>query len=144
MANSESLGLLLRLVHQQWMQAIQIALEEAGLRNVPPSHANVIAFVPPEGIRVSQLTKLAHSQKQTVTQAVEELEKRGYVRRRLDRLDRRANLVFLTRKGQAIQPIAMAIGKQIAESWAALTTLKDMEILCNTLQNLLTKLRSGD
>ena len=41
MANSESLGLLLRLVHQHWIQSIQMALEEAGLRNVPPSHANI-------------------------------------------------------------------------------------------------------
>jgi len=34
----------------------------------------------------------AHARKQTVSEAVEELEKRGYVTRRVERIDRRAKL----------------------------------------------------
>lgn len=143
-ASSESLGLLLRLVHQHWNQAIKAALEEAGFGDVPPSHANVFAFVPPEGIRVSELTTVAHARKQTVTEAVQELEKLGYLRRRTDRTDRRAKLVFLSLKGQAIRPIAMAAGKQVGESWAALTSPEDIEILRKTLRDLMTHLATTD
>jgi DNA-binding MarR family transcriptional regulator len=137
--NSASLGLLLRLVHQCWTQAVDTALEEAGFGDVRPSHANVFTFVPPEGIQVSELTRLAHVRKQTMTQAVEELEKLGYVERRPDPTDRRARLVFLTRKGQAVRPIAMAAGRRVGESWAALTSPKDIETLCKALRNLLTR-----
>lgn len=136
--NPESLGLLLRLVHQCWTQAVDTALDEAGFGDVRPSHANVFTFVPPDGIQVSELTRLARVRKQTMTQAVEELEKLGYVERRADPTDRRARLVFLTRRGQAVRPIAMAAGRQVGESWAALTSPKDMEILRKALQNLLT------
>ena len=78
------LGLLLRLLHQHWSQAIEAALDEAGFDDIRPPHANVFTFVPPEGIQVSELTRLAHVRKQTMAQAVEELERLGYVERRPD------------------------------------------------------------
>src|ERR1035438_7479597 len=55
-----SLGLLLRLVHQHWAQAVDAALDDAGFGDIRPPHANVFTFVPPDGIRVSELTQLAH------------------------------------------------------------------------------------
>src|SRR6185312_1723301 len=84
-----SLGLLLRLLHQRWTQAVEAALEQAGFGDVRPSHANVFTFMRPEGVQVSELTRLAHVRKQTMAQAVEELERGGYVERRPDPADRR-------------------------------------------------------
>src|SRR3979409_1415283 len=98
------LGLLLRLLCQHWTTAVDTALQEAGFDNIRPHHANVFTFVPPQGIQVSELTLLAHVRKQTMAQAVEELEQLGYVERRPDPSDRRARLVFLTPRGQAVRP----------------------------------------
>ena len=47
-----------------------------------------------QGIQVSALTQLARVRKQTMAQAVEELEKLGYVERRADPADGRARLVL--------------------------------------------------
>jgi DNA-binding MarR family transcriptional regulator len=91
----------------------------------------------PDGHQLS-----AHARKQTVSEAIEELEKRGYVTRRVERIDCRAKLVFLTRKGETLRPIAMAAGKQVDESWAALTSPKHIAILRNALQDLLTQLQT--
>lgn len=135
------LGLLLRLVHQHWTQAVDHALEAAGFGDIRPPHANVFTFTPPEGIQVSELTRLAHVRKQTMTQAVEELEKLGYVERRPDPDDRRARLVFLTERGKAVRPIASATGRKVDERWAELTSPQEMDMLRQALRQLFDKVR---
>jgi DNA-binding MarR family transcriptional regulator len=135
-----SLGLLLRLVHQHWTQAVEAALDEAGFGDIRPPHANVFTFTPPEGIQVSELTKLAHVRKQTMAQAVEELERLGYVERRPDPNDRRGRLVFLTQKGQGVRPVAMAAGRRVDESWVKFANPGEIDTLRQILQNLLAKL----
>jgi DNA-binding MarR family transcriptional regulator len=139
-AHPASLGLLLRLVHQRWTQAVEAALEEAGFGDVRPAHANVFTFVRPEGVQVSELTRRAHVRKQTMAQAVEELEQGGYVERRPDPADRRARLVFLTKKGRSVQPIAVAAGQRVDESWAALAGPAQIDDLRRALQQLLSRL----
>ena len=131
------LGLLLRLLHQQWVQAIHAALDDAGFGDVRPSHANVFTFVPAAGIQVSELTQLAHVRKQTMAQAVEELEQLGYVERRPDPNDRRARLVFLTSRGELVRPVAMAAGRRVEARWAALASTQQIEALRHSLLLLL-------
>ena len=136
------LGLLLRLLHQHWTQAIDAALEEAGFGDIRPPHANVFTFARPEGSQVSELTKLANVRKQTMAQAVEELERLGYVERRPDPKDRRARLVFLTARGQAVRPVAMAAGRRVHAHWAELTSPNQLASLEHSLRSLLHALQN--
>src|SRR5207245_662612 len=92
------LGLLLRLLHQHWVQAIHAALDDAGFGDVRPSHANVFTFVPAAGIQVSELTQLAHVRKQTMAQAVEELEQLGYVERRRPAVRRSGGALLVSQR----------------------------------------------
>jgi DNA-binding MarR family transcriptional regulator len=138
------LGLLLRLVHQHWTQSVEAALDEAGFGDIRPPHANVFTFARPDGIQVSELTKLAHVRKQTMTQAVEELERLGYVERRPDPDDRRARLVFLTERGKGVRPIAMATGRLVDERWSEIAGSEEIEQIKHALQRLLGKLQSDD
>lgn len=137
-----SLGLLLRLAHQQWTQAVDAALDEAGFGDIRPPHANVFTFVPRAGIQVSELTKLARVRKQTMAQAVEELEALGYVERRADPTDRRARLVFLTERGTKVRPIAVAAGKRVDAQWVKLTSKQTIEDLRTSLTELLARLQA--
>jgi DNA-binding MarR family transcriptional regulator len=138
------LGLLLRLLHQRWTLAVHLALDEAGFSDLRPSHANVFTFVPPAGIQVSQLTVLGQVRKQTMTQAVEELEVLGYVERRPDPHDRRARLVFLTPRGQLVQPVALAASRQVEAAWAEYSSPAQIEALRSGLQTLLAQLQQAD
>ena len=65
-------------------------------------------FVPPQGITVTELAKLARVRKQTMAQAVEQLERAGYVERRPNPSDRRSRLVFLTPRGNSVTPLTHA------------------------------------
>ena len=136
------IGLLLRLLHQHYAEDIQAALLEAGFDDVRPTHANVFPFVPPEGITVTELAKLARVRKQTMAEAVEQLERAGYVERRPNPSDRRSRLVFLTPRGSSVTPVTHATAARVEERWAELTSREEVEHLRTSLLDLLTRLRS--
>jgi DNA-binding MarR family transcriptional regulator len=139
------IGLLLRLVYQHYAQEIDATLSEAGFGDIRPSHANVFPFVPPEGITVSGLADLAQVRKQTMAQAVDQLEHMGYVERRPNPHDRRSQLVFLTERGASVKPVTHVSAARVEERWAELTgpeELEALEALRATLLRLLTELRA--
>ena len=136
------LGLLLRLLAAAWSEDIQAALRAGGFDDLRPPHANVFPFVTPEGIQVGELAKLARVRKQTMAQAVADLERLGYVRRAPDPRDRRARLVFLTERGEAVRPVTHAAGARVEKHWARLTSEEEIESLRTGLRNLLTKVRA--
>lgn len=136
------IGLLLRLVYQHHAQDMHAALDEAGFGDIRSSHANVFPFVPPEGITVSALAELAGVRKQTMAQAVEQLERMGYVERRPNPNDRRSRLVYLTERGAAVKPVAHATSTRVEERWAELMSRDELEALRGALLRLLTELRA--
>jgi DNA-binding MarR family transcriptional regulator len=138
--HQRSIGLLLRLLHQHWTAAVDAALDEAGFGDIRPPHANVFTFVPEHGIQVSELTRLAHVRKQTMAQAVEEMERLGYVERRPDPNDRRARLVFLTERGKTVKPIAVAAGREVEAQWIDIIGKRQVDTLRRSLQSALETL----
>jgi len=106
------IGLLLRLVYQHYAQDIDAALREAGFDDIRPAAANVFPFVTPEGITVSELAELAQVRKQTMAQAVDQLERTGYVERRPNPNDRRSRLVCLTDRGKSVPPVTHAAAER--------------------------------
>ena len=135
------LGLLLRLVYQHYSHEIEAALREAGFDDIRPGAANVFPFVTPEGLTVSQLAELSGVRKQTMAQAVDQLERTGYVERRPNPLDRRSRLIFLTERGGAVPPVTHAAAERVEERWAELTSRAEVDALRASLLRLLTELR---
>ncbi|WP_214108531.1 MarR family winged helix-turn-helix transcriptional regulator [Acrocarpospora catenulata] len=113
------------------------ALQAHGVEGLTPAHAQVIPFVPPEGIQVGELARLAKVRKQSMAQSVELLVASGYVTRRPDPNDGRASLIFLTDKGRALGPASRSAGDQVEENWAAVVGRDDIEHLRRTLMRLL-------
>jgi DNA-binding MarR family transcriptional regulator len=135
------IGLLLRLVYQQYSQDIDTALREAGFDDIRPSAANVFPFVPPDGITVSELAELARVRKQTMAQAVDQLERTGYVQRRPSPRDRRSRLVCLTERGRSVPPVTHAAAERVEQRWGQLIGEGELEALRAGLIALLTELR---
>src|SRR5215470_1833337 len=134
------IGLLLRLVYQHYAQDIDTALGEAGFQDLRPPAANVFPFVPPEGITVSRLAELARVRKQSMAQAVDQLERTGYVERRPNPRDHRSRLVFLTQRGASLPPVTHAAAERVEERWAQLTSPAEFEALRASLLRLLAAL----
>jgi DNA-binding MarR family transcriptional regulator len=140
--NRPLIGLLLRLIYQQYAQDIDAALRDAGFDDIGPAAANVFPFVGPEGSTVSELAELAHVRKQTMAQAVDQLERTGYIERRPNPLDRRSQLVFLTERGASVTPVTHAAAARVEQRWAQLTSPNELEALRASLLRLLTQLRA--
>jgi DNA-binding MarR family transcriptional regulator len=135
------IGLLLRLTYQHYAQDIDTALREAGFGDIRPGAANVFPFVPPEGITVSRLAELARVRKQSMAQAVDQLERTGYVERRPNPGDHRSQLVFLTPRGASVPPVTHAAAERVEQRWAQLTSPAEFEALRAALLHLLTELK---
>lgn len=136
------IGLLLRLLYQHYSEDIHAALRDAGFGDIGPAHANVFPFVGPDGITVSELARLGGVRKQTMAQAVEQLEHMGYVERRPNPRDRRSRLVFLTKRGEAVKPVTHATAQRVEKRWAQLTSSEELEALRSSLLHLLGQLRA--
>jgi DNA-binding MarR family transcriptional regulator len=76
-------------------------LAQEGYDDLHPRHAAVLAYLDEDGIRATELARLSGLHKQIVGRMVDELEELGYVERRPDPRDRRAKLIFPTRRGLA-------------------------------------------
>lgn len=130
-------GLLLRLAAQHWGIDMDAALQAHGVEGITPAHANVIPFVPPEGIQIGALARSAKVRKQSMAQSVDLLVDSGYVMRRPDPNDARASLIFLTDKGRALGPASLSAGQRVEEDWAAVVGRDALEHLRGTLIHLL-------
>jgi DNA-binding MarR family transcriptional regulator len=113
------------------------ALRADGVEGITPAHANVIPFIPEEGIQIGELARLAKVRKQSMAQSVDLLADSGYVTRRPDPTDGRASLIFLTDKGRALGPASRGAGRRVEEAWAAAVGRDDVEHLRRTLVRLL-------
>lgn len=74
-------------------------LAAKGFADILHRHGAVLAYLDPEGVRATELSRLSGQHKQVVGTMVDELESLGYVERRPDPADRRAKLVCPTAKG---------------------------------------------
>nr|WP_269781708.1 MarR family transcriptional regulator [Nocardia bovistercoris] len=126
----------MRLLNQNWAREVDAALVRAGFGDLRPPHANVFPFVPVEGIQVSDLAECARVRKQSMAQAVEQLERAGYVERRPDPSDRRGRLVFLTARGASVRPVGVTAGREVEREWARLVGERRLEELRATLVEL--------
>jgi DNA-binding MarR family transcriptional regulator len=136
------IGLLLRLAYQHYSHDIEAALRDAGFGDIRPGAANVFPFVPPEGTTVSRLAELARVRKQSMAQAVDQLERTGYVERRPNPHDHRSQLVFLTERGEAVPVVTHAAADRVEQQWAQLVSPAELEALRAALQRLLTELNN--
>jgi DNA-binding MarR family transcriptional regulator len=134
------IGLLLRLVYQHYSQDIDAALRQAGFDDIRPSAASVFPFVPPDGITVSRLAELARMRKQSMAQAVDQLERTGYVERRPNPRDHRSRLVFLTQRGAGVPPVTHAAAERVEERWSQLIGPAEFEALRGALLHLMATL----
>jgi DNA-binding MarR family transcriptional regulator len=74
-------------------------LADEGFDDLHPRHGAVLAYLDPEGVRATDLSRLSGQHKQVIGTIVDELETLGYVERLPDPDDRRAKLVSPTPRG---------------------------------------------
>ena len=77
-----------------------------------------------------------------MAEAVDQLERMGYVERRPNPHDRRSRLIFLTERGESVKPVTHATAERVEKRWAQLTSPEELEAVRGSLLHLLNELRA--
>jgi DNA-binding MarR family transcriptional regulator len=93
-------------------------LAEQGFDDLKHRHGAVLAYLDPDGVRATELSRLSGQSKQIIGILIDELEVLGYVERRPDPSDRRAKLICPTERGLAQMCAADAIMTAIQQRHA--------------------------
>jgi DNA-binding MarR family transcriptional regulator len=107
------LGILLALAYQRFVQDLRDAHAKAGFGDTGRSDGYVFRALATRPMTVNELATRLQISKQGAGQIVDDMERRGYVRRRPDPSDGRARLVSLTSRGAA----ALAAARRFHRSY---------------------------
>lgn len=99
-ARPDSMISLFRRIAQHLVEELVERLAAAGYPDVSGTHHPVFENIDLKGTRLTVLAARADVTRQSMSELVRTVERRGYVERRPDPFDRRATLVCLTPKGQ--------------------------------------------
>ncbi|WP_132153768.1 MarR family winged helix-turn-helix transcriptional regulator [Kribbella antiqua] len=106
-------GILLLLADQEFVRALRAATAEQGYDDQGRTDGFVLRTLSAGPTTISGLAERLEITKQGASQIVDDMERRGYVERRLDPSDARARLLHLTSRGEA----ALAAARRFHQSY---------------------------
>ena len=100
------------------IQELYDRLTEHGYEGIREGHGCVFGFIEPEGSRLTFLAESSGLTKQAVGEAVDDLQRLGYVERVPDPTDGRAKIVHLTKKGAKARAVGRSALEDVERRWA--------------------------
>lgn len=117
MAVLKMAGHLIRRLHQQSTQLFAQRTQEAGFDITPVQYAALDAIHAHPGTDQSRVAELIGYDRATIGGVIDRLEKKGWIRRTVSDVDRRARVLTLTPQGNHIrltlEPIVQDLQKDI-------------------------------
>ncbi|MGI5170179.1 MarR family winged helix-turn-helix transcriptional regulator [Spirillospora sp. CA-253888] len=136
MPDEPPLAVLMFIAHRATETRVLAALAAAGIDDITPAQARILARINPDGTRLSELADAAQVTKQTTGYLIDQLQAAGYVERVADPTDARARLARLTAKAEALLPVAAAAVAEVEAEWTAHLGKRRMDQLRDTLTRL--------
>jgi DNA-binding MarR family transcriptional regulator len=132
-------GAYLRILWDELRSNMESQLKEKGFIDVSPSHGWIFHNTKEEGSRITELAAAAKITKQSMSALVAQLENAGYVKKKIDRTDKRAWLLILTPKGKKVREAGHEINYHFEKKWEQRLGKNDYELfrellikLCNS------------
>ncbi|WP_027407056.1 MarR family transcriptional regulator [Anaerovibrio sp. RM50] len=97
-----------------------------------------------EGCSQDDMTSFLHVDKAAITRVIKILEKKGFLYRKQDDVDRRLKRLFLTEEGKKLEPVIKGIVKKIMDFLAADFSEADGEFMIKGIDTLATRLGMAD
>ena len=96
-----NIGSLLKKIYRVYSIELIKVLQSRGFNDLRPSFLEILMFLAEnDGPSIKLIGKACGLKKQTMTSHLNELEKRGYIKRTVSEIDKREQLVFLTDYGE--------------------------------------------
>ncbi len=101
MKRLSNIGSLLKKTYRQYNNRLLTLLQNRGFTDLRPSFLEILVYVCEiEGPTIKEVGNACELKKQTMTSHLNELQKRGYVVRKVSEQDKREQRVFLTEYGE--------------------------------------------
>lgn len=123
---------------------LQLQLDQAGLADLAPSHANILlTLFGHEAMTMSALSEAVGRDPSTVTALVKKLERLGHLRRRPAPEDSRCTQVALTGQGRKLRQPLQKISERLHESSFNGVHETDLLRLNATLEKIIANCRKN-
>lgn len=129
------IGNTLKKIYRAYSLDVLNELNKLGHESLTYSYIEVISFIcENEGVSLKVIGKSLGLKKQTMTNHIAELEKRGVIFRQQCESDRRAQLVYLTETGEALKRNLFAIISKIEKDYGEIIGGIELERLQGSLE----------
>lgn len=132
-----NLGLLLFIPYRAMETAVLADLRRHG-HDLSISQARVFQRLSPDGTRMADLAEASQVTKQTLTSILDQLERRGYIRREPDPADARARVVRIAPRGAEMVALSRPVVERVEAEWTAALGRRRAETLRELLAELVT------
>ena len=113
-----NVGSLLKKIYRLYSLELLSELQKRGFTDLRPSFLELLSFIcHKEGASIKEVGRACGLKKQTMTSHLNELEKRKYVVRKVNTLDKREQNIFLTENGQKFKDCLTTVISQIEQSY---------------------------
>ena len=141
MKKVSSIGSLLKKIYRTYSSELLIALQVRGFTDLRPSFLEVLLFIcEHEGPTIKEIGQGCGLKKQTMTSHLNELEKRGYIERRVNEQDKREQNIFLTEYGLKFKLNLFECINEIEKKYTDLIGDLELNRVELTLKNFHSKL----
>ena len=100
------------------------------------SHRRILQMIPPQGVRITDLARIAGMTKQALGESVDALEQSGFVRSGRDLADGRVRLVTRTDRGDAAAEAASLAIAAVEREWRKEVGAEAFDIMKQALRQL--------
>lgn len=143
-----NIGSLLKKIYRVYSIELIKELQSSGFNDLRPSFLEILMYLSEnDGPSIKMIGKACGLKKQTMTSHLNELEKRGYIKRAHSDQDKREQLVFLTDYGEKFKLNLLQVTNDLERQYT--TKLGEVELdrvemmLDNLYRELLENQRKG-
>lgn len=142
------IGSLLKKIYRSYSNELLSLLQQRGFTDLRPSFLDILLFVcEQEGSSIKEIGLACALKKQTMTSHLNELEKRGYVKRMTGDKDKREQKIYLTQYGEKFKLNLFECVDVIESKYMAVlgeVELDRTEHLLKNFYNKVSHLRDGE
>lgn len=141
MKKISSIGSLLKKIYRLYSAELLVHLQQRGFTDLRPSFLEVLLYIcEHSGPSIKEIGDGCGLKKQTMTSHLNELEKRGYIERKVNVKDKREQNIFLTEYGDRFKfNLFEAIG-EIETRYSAVVGEVELDRAQHLLKNLYSKI----
>lgn len=138
------IGSHLKKIYRVYSQALLDSLQTKGFTDLRPSFLEVLLYIcEHDGPSIKSIGKGCGLKKQTMTSHLNELEKRGYIKRQVNPQDKREQLVFLTEQGHKFKLSLAESVSDIENHYTEVLGEVEIDRIDYILNNFYSKLNTG-